>query len=297
MTSTMKNIVRLIRPKQWVKNFLLFAGLIFSDHFTEPDRIGKAGLAFLVYCLFASTIYIINDLHDVESDKLHPRKKHRPLAAGQVTRSQAIALAGIFGVVGLVLTVVLFGWRFQAITLSYFVLMFLYTFWLKHQVILDLMVISAGFVIRSVAGIYAIEYEGEVITITPWFITCIMFLSLFVVICKRRHEITLLSDGAVSHRPVLEHYSTLFLDQMINVATTATVISYALYVTLGVQDRPGGNYMVLTLPYVLYGVFRYLYLVYQKDEGGAPESLLFHDKVLLITVVLWLLTVILIMYV
>lgn len=293
----MKNIVRLIRPKQWVKNFLLFAGLIFSDHFTEPDRIGKAGLAFLVYCLFASTIYIINDLHDVESDKLHPRKKHRPLAAGQVTRSQAIALAGIFGVVGLVLTVVLFGWRFQAITLSYFVLMFLYTFWLKHQVILDLMVISAGFVIRSVAGIYAIEYEGEVITITPWFITCIMFLSLFVVICKRRHEITLLSDGAVSHRPVLEHYSTLFLDQMINVATTATVISYALYVTLGVQDRPGGNYMVLTLPYVLYGVFRYLYLVYQKDEGGAPESLLFHDKVLLITVVLWLLTVILIMYV
>ena len=293
----MKNIVRLIRPKQWVKNFLLFAGLIFSDHFTEPDRIGKAGLAFLVYCLFASTIYIINDLHDVESDKLHPRKKHRPLAAGQVTRSQAIALAGIFGVVGLVLTVVLFGWRFQAITLSYFVLMFLYTFWLKHQVILDLMVISAGFVIRSVAGIYAIEYEGEVITITPWFITCIMFLSLFVVICKRRHEITLLSDGAVSHRPVLEHYSTLFLDQMINVATTATVISYALYVTLGVQDRSGGNYMVLTLPYVLYGVFRYLYLVYQKDEGGAPESLLFHDKVLLITVVLWLLTVILIMYV
>ncbi len=297
MITTSLHILRLLRPRQWTKNLLLFAGLIFSDHFTEPARIAKAALGFFVFCLLSSVIYIVNDLRDAEIDKLHPLKCKRPIASGEVSKGVAMGLAVILGVVAIGLLFVLFEFRFQVISLAYLVLMILYSIWLKHIVILDLMVVSLGFVIRATAGIFAIEYAGEAIKITPWFITCVMFLALFVVICKRRHEIVLLSDDAASHRPVLEHYTPLFLDQMINVATTATVISYALYVTLGVQEKARAEYMVLTLPFVLYGIFRYLYLVYKREEGGSPEILLFQDFSLLAVVVLWLISVLLILYI
>lgn len=291
------NILQLLRPRQWTKNLLLFAGLIFSNHFTEPDRIVKAVVGFFVFCLLSSVIYIVNDAHDADSDRNHPLKCRRPIASGAVSIPVAVVVAAALLTLALVLLYLNFQFKFNAISMGYLVMMLLYSIWLKHIVILDLMIVSLGFVIRAVAGIFAIEYAGETITVTPWFITCIMFLALFVIICKRRHEIILLSDDARSHRPVLEHYSPLFLDQMINVATTATVISYALYVTLGVPDTPRSEFMVLTLPFVLYGVFRYLYLVYKRDEGGSPEILLFQDLSLLLVVVLWLITVTLILYV
>lgn len=297
MITASSNILRLLRPRQWTKNLLLFAGLIFSNHFAEPDRIISAVLGFFVFCMLSSIIYVINDIRDAETDRLHPLKCKRPIAAGQVSPSMALGVAAILLIIAGILLLFYFGVRFQVISLAYLILMIAYSIWLKHVVILDLMIVSIGFVIRAVAGVFAIEKAGEIIEITPWFITCIMFLALFVVICKRRHEIVLLSDEARSHRPVLEHYSPIFLDQMINVATTATVISYALYVTLGVQDQPRSKHMVLTLPFVLYGIFRYLYLVYKREEGGAPETLLFQDLSLLGVVILWLLSVILILYI
>jgi 4-hydroxybenzoate polyprenyltransferase len=297
MITVTTNILRLLRPRQWTKNLLLFAGLIFSNHFAEIDRIILALLGFVVFCLLASIIYIVNDVRDAESDRVHPLKCKRPIAAGQVTKSTALIVAGVIAVVAGILLFAFFGIRFQAICVLYLLMMLAYSVWLKHVVILDLMIVSLGFVIRAIAGIYAIEHPGETIEITPWFITCIMFLALFVVICKRRHEIVLLSDEAIAHRPVLEHYSPIFLDQMINVATTATVISYALYVTLGAHQQPRSQYMVLTLPFVLYGIFRYLYLVYKREKGGSPELLLFQDFSLLAVVVLWLITIVLILYV
>ncbi len=290
------NMIRLLRPRQWTKNLLLFAGVIFSNHFHEVDRLFKAAIGFVIFCLLSSIIYIVNDVRDAEIDRVHPLKCKRPIAAGQVSKSAALAVGGLLGVIAGLLMFTTMEMRFIAIAIAYLLLMIAYSLRLKHVVILDLMIVSIGFVIRAVAGVFAIEHPGETILITPWFVTCIMFLALFVVICKRRHEIVLLSDEAIAHRPVLEHYSPIFLDQMINVATTATVISYALYVTIGVADQPDAGYMVLTLPFVLYGIFRYLYLVYKKDEGGAPETLLFQDLSLLVAVILWLVSVVTILY-
>lgn len=290
------DIISLLRPRQWTKNLLLFAGLIFSNHFTEADRIGKAILAFIVFCLLSAIVYIVNDYKDAESDRLHPLKSKRPIASGAISKTAALFLAGCLVIPLTLLTAFFFEPRFQVLSVTYLVVMILYSLWLKHIVILDLMIVSIGFVMRAVGGIYAIEKPSETIHVTPWFLTCVMFLALFIVICKRRHEIILLSDDAKSHRPVLEHYSPLFLDQMVNVATTATVMSYALYVILGTPATLGGNNMIFTVPFVLYGIFRYLYLVYKKEKGGSPEILVFQDISLLITVILWLISVILILY-
>ncbi|MGI8907100.1 MAG: decaprenyl-phosphate phosphoribosyltransferase [Candidatus Sumerlaeaceae bacterium] len=289
-------IVQELRPKQWTKNFLLFAGVLFSNHFREKDRLFDALTGFVIFCGLSGVIYILNDLRDAPSDRQHPLKCKRPIASGALPVPVAVTLA-------VVLLAFVLDWayylntRFGHISLFYFALMVLYTLVLKHVVILDLMVVAIGFVIRGIAGVFAIERSGETIPITPWFITCVLFLALFIVICKRRHELVLLSSAARHHRPVLEHYSPAFLDQMVNVATTATVMSYALYVTLGVSQKEnlrGG--MVYTLPFVVYGVFRYLYLVYKREEGGSPELLLLQDPSLLVCVLLWLGTVTWIMY-
>lgn len=296
MINSSKEILTLLRPRQWTKNLLVFAGIVFSNHFLELDRIGNAVLAFVVFCLLSSIVYIVNDYRDCESDKLHPLKSKRPIASGAISKRDALILAGVLLFPVLVLLFTFFQVRFQVLSLLYLTLMLLYSVWLKHIVILDLLIVSLGFVMRAVAGIFAIERPAETIHVTPWFLTCVLFLALFIVICKRRHEIVLLSEDAKSHRPVLEHYSPIFLDQMVNVATTATVMSYALYVILGAPER-GGDKMIITLPFVLYGVFRYLYLVYRKDEGGSPEILIFQDVSLLLTVVFWLTSVMLILYI
>jgi len=293
MTQLLPAILQELRPKQWTKNLLLFAGVIFSNHFREPDRLTRALFGFLIFCALSGVIYIINDLKDAESDRQHPLKCKRPIASGRLPVSLAMFVGLVLGV-GSLAAAYLINARFGNISLLYFATMVLYSLVLKHVVILDLLVVAIGFVIRGIAGVFVIEKAGETIIITPWFVTCVLFLALFIVLCKRRHEIVLLSASARHHRPVLEHYSPAFLDQMVNVATTATVMSYALYVTLGVAGR-GFEGMVYTLPFVLYGVFRYLYLVYKREEGGSPELLILQDASLLVNVVLWLITVVFIM--
>lgn len=288
--------LKLLRVHQWSKNVLLFAGLVFTNHVFEKQYILRATLGFALFCLLSSVIYIINDLLDREIDRQHPKKKFRPIASGKISVPFAMITACVLFFISMVGASFL-SWKFLTLISAYFLLMLGYCLVLKHVVIVDLMIVALGFVIRAVAGVFAIEGAGDNIPITPWFLTCVLFLSLFIVISKRRHEIVLLSSEAKHHRPVLEHYSGTFLDQMINVATTCTVISYSLYVTLGIDEsKPYRDKMVLTLPFVVYGIFRYLYLVYQKEEGGAPESLLFQDKSLLTVIAAWFISVVLIMY-
>ncbi|MCX7624788.1 MAG: decaprenyl-phosphate phosphoribosyltransferase [Candidatus Sumerlaeaceae bacterium] len=294
---TLEAIVVELRPKQWTKNLLLFAGLIFSRHALELDRVARAFLAFAFFCCLSGVVYLINDLADLEADRLHPTKRTRPLAAGELSPRIAKLVAGILALGGLAGSFAL-NVRFGILATFYLVLMLGYSWRLKHLVILDILIVAIGFVMRAVGGIWAIEYADEHIRITPWFLTCVLFLALFIAICKRRHELILLSDSATNHRPVLEDYSQPLLDQMVSVATAATVISYALYVTLGVRPETVRNheYMIFTLPFVLYGIFRYLYLVYKRREGGAPEALLLQDGPLLVNLALWLLAMFWVFY-
>ena len=300
-------IIREMRPKQWTKNLLLFAGVIFAQKLHEPHRVLDALFAFIIFCGLSSAVYIINDIRDAQSDREHPLKSKRPIASGELPVPIAAAIAAGLIIVGIIWAFFIhwrpgaplaesLNWWFAIFAIIYLVLMTAYSLGLKHVVILDLMIVAIGFVLRAMAGVHAIENPGEMIRITPWFITCVLFLALFIVICKRRHELLLLSHAARQHRPVLEHYTPAFLDQMVSVATAATVLSYALYVTLGVTQTPRNTQMVYTIPFVLYGIFRYLFLVYKREEGGAPEILLLQDRWLLANVVLWLVTVLAILY-
>jgi len=296
--AAMKSLYYLIigmRPKQWTKNLLLFAGVIFTHNLSQMHRVIDAVSAFVIFCGLSGVIYLYNDLLDVESDRQHPLKCKRPIASGQLPISLAWAAAVILSVVCIVWAFFL-NLKFGGYAVIYFVLMIFYSMVLKHVVILDLLVVAIGFVLRALAGVRAIELPGERLPVTPWFITCILFLALFIVICKRRHELMLLADSASSHRPVLEHYSPAFLDQMVSVATTASVLSYALYVVLGAPPTPKRDLMIMTLPFVLYGIFRYLYLVYKRDEGGSPENMLLRDVPMLVNVGCWAVVIVLIFY-
>ncbi len=291
-------LIQELRPKQWTKNLLLLAGLIFSRHALEADRVLRATTAFVLFCCLSGVVYLINDLLDLDADRQHPLKRKRPLASGRIPVSSAIVTAVVLAVLGLAGAFAL-NVRFGTLGLIYLATMLAYSTRLKHVVILDILIVALGFVMRAVGGIWAIEYPGERIVITPWFVTCVLFLALFIAICKRRHELLLLTDSAMNHRPVLEDYSQQLLDQMVSVATAATVLSYALYVTLGVRPEAARHheYMVFTVPFVIYGIFRYLYLVYKREEGGAPEALLLQDPPLLVNVVLWLVVMFFIFYI
>ncbi|MCX7019742.1 MAG: decaprenyl-phosphate phosphoribosyltransferase [Candidatus Sumerlaeota bacterium] len=294
----MKSLYYLIigmRPKQWTKNFLLFAGVVFTHNLSQIGRLTDAVSAFIIFCGLSGVIYLFNDLRDGESDRQHPLKCQRPIASGQLSEPLAWSAALIISVLCIVWAFFL-NPKFGGYAVVYFIIMVLYSAVLKHVVILDLLIVAIGFVIRAMAGVRAIELPGEDLPITPWFITCILFLALFIVICKRRHELILLADSASSHRPVLEHYSPAFLDQMVSVATTASVLSYALYVVLGAPPTPKRNLMIMTLPFVLYGIFRYLYLVYKREEGGSPENMLLRDIPMLVNIGLWAVVIVLIFY-
>ena len=296
--SQLLQIIIAMRPKQWTKNLLLFAGLVFTHHLLDLPQVLSAVAGFFIFCGLSGVVYLYNDLRDVEGDRQHPLKCSRPIAAGKLSPGVAWVACVVVAVVCLAGSCALNA-RFAAYAWAYFIMMILYSAGLKHVVILDLMIVALGFVVRAMAGVRAVETPGQHLPITPWFITCVLFLALFIVICKRRHEVVLLADSAANHRPVLEHYSTAFLDQMVSVATSATVISYALYVVTGTsREIPESRkeYMIWTLPFVLYGVFRYLYLVYRRDKGGSPETLLLQDVSLLVNIGLWLAALVLILY-
>ena len=288
----MRTIFATLRPQQWVKNFVLFAGLIFSQNLGSLDLILKTLAGFVLFCLLSSSAYVFNDIMDVESDRKHPLKSNRPIAKGDIKIPTAVSLFVILAFISLGLSVWLSP-LFALTALIYFVLNLFYSLYLKHVVIIDVMCIALGFVIRAVAGAVLIGVE-----ISAWLVVCTTLLALFLGFGKRRYELLLLETQATDHRKILSEYSPYFLDQMISVVTASTVVAYAFY-TLSpeVETKLGTGHMDLTIPFVLYGVFRYLYLIHQKEGGGSPTRMLLNDKPILANVILWLVTVILIVYV
>ncbi len=280
-----------MRPKQWIKNFFVLAALVFSKNLLDTDSLYKSLEAFGLFCLISSSVYIINDILDLEKDKRHPEKRKRPLAAGKMSVPTAWAAA----VTMLSLSLLLSFWlktSFGAVSSAYLVLNLAYSIYLKHVVIIDVMMVAFGFLLRAVAGAVVINVD-----ISSWFMLCTVLLALFLGFVKRRHELAILEEGASDHRKSLEEYSSLFLDQMIAVVTSATLICYALYtMSPEVVRKLGTERLDLTVPFVLYGILRYLYLAYEKGEGGNPTTTILNDGPLLIDLGLWLLTLVLILY-
>jgi 4-hydroxybenzoate polyprenyltransferase len=283
-------IFKSLRPQQWIKNFFIFAPVIFSRNFLNRPLVLKTAAAFAAFCLIASAHYIFNDIRDMEEDRLHPVKSKRPLASGRLKIGPAVLSCVVIAVLGLAVAVTVNRGVF-IISLAYLVLQILYSLRLKHVVILDVFVVAAGFVIRVVAGGLAIE-----VTISSWLLICTMLLALFLAMGKRRHEIVLLEGNAKNHRPILKEYNTALLDQMISVVTASTLIAYCLYtISEETVAKFGTRKLIYTVPFVLYGIFRYLYLIHLKAEGGSPESLIIRDKPLLLDLFLWITVAILIL--
>ncbi len=275
-------LVRAMRPKQWTKNLIVFAGLIFAHELFDPVSLAETLTAFFLFCLLSSSIYIVNDIKDVERDRQHPLKSKRPIAAGELSIPAAWLSATVLTLFVLISSFVLDP-GFGLVALMYFALLFAYSYWLKHLVILDVLTIAIGFVLRAVAGAEVIDVE-----FSAWLLLCTILLALFLGLSKRRHELSLLGENAQSHRKILAEYSPHLLDQMIGVVTASTLMAYALYtMDDGTIEKFGTSYMILTIPFVIYGIFRYLYLVHQKDKGGSPATILTSDKPILIAIVLW----------
>jgi 4-hydroxybenzoate polyprenyltransferase len=289
------NIVRAawlsMRPSQWVKNLFVFAGLLFSRNVFQADLLLTVGVAFAVFCGLSGAVYILNDLADAELDRKHPRKSARPIAAGMLSKSTALGIAAVIALVSSAGAFAL-GTPFAFLAMGYLFLQAAYSFFLKHVVILDVFCIAAGFVIRVIAGAVVIGVE-----VSSWLIVCTVLLSLFLAFSKRRHEIERLEDEGRGHSKVLAEYSTYLLDQMIGVVAASTVIAYSLYtISPETVERFGTRNLMFTIPFVLYGIFRYLYLIHRKGEGGNPETVLVSDLPLLASVALWIVTAAAIIY-
>jgi 4-hydroxybenzoate polyprenyltransferase len=285
-------IVKSLRLKQWIKNLIIFAPLIFSENVFDTILLLKSVFAFVAFCLVSGAAYILNDIKDLEEDRLHPLKSRRPLASGRLKKSLAL-FTFFFLVIISLMGAFLINISFCIALGVYLVLQVSYSFWLKHVVILDVFLIATGFLIRVIAGGLVIEVQ-----LSPWLFICTILLALFLALSKRRHELILLNESAGIHRPILKEYNPHLLDQMIAVVTASTVISYCLYtISSETIEKFGTRNLIFTVPFVLYGIFRYLYLVHQKNEGGSPELLIITDKPLLIDVFLWIATAILIIYI
>lgn len=286
------DLIKLIRPSHWIKNGVVLAGLIFAGKAETPPLLQNALLAFVTFCLLSSAVYVFNDLVDRKRDQMHPLKKNRPIASGKVSSATAIVAAFILAVAGAALALVI-SQPFLTVALAFLALNILYTVILKNVVIIDVMTIAAGFVLRAYGGVVAIQ-----VVFSEWLLITTFVLALFLGLGKRRHELTFLQDSAISHRQILEKYSPYLLDQLIGVVTASTVVTYLFYtMSREVQDKLHTPYLFVTIPFVIYGIFRYLYLVHKEERGGSPTSLLLTDWPLLIDVLLWLASVIIILYI
>lgn len=279
-----------MRPRQWLKNLFLFAALLFSNNLVDLSKDVAVLKAFLLFCLLSGSVYIVNDIFDWKQDQDHPVKSQRPISSGKIEVKKAAAVATILSLLALTFSFILDP-GFGLVSLSYFLLNLAYSWKLKNVVIIDVMVVALGFVLRVVAGAVVIRVE-----VSAWVLACTILLALFLALSKRRHELTLLNEGAKEHRRTLAQYGPHFLDQMIGVVTASTLMSYALYTISEAPHKFGTRGMIYTIPFVLYGIFRYLYLVYQKEEGGNPSQALFIDWPLMVDVALWVVTVTLIIY-
>ena len=291
-----RDLVDLARPWQWSKNGLLFAGLIFSRNLIHPAFFMRSLAAFFIFCAASSAIYMLNDLCDLERDRLHPVKRSRPLPAGRIGRGEVLAV--VVMLMALVLIVSWFlGPLFFASVLAFLIVNASYSFFFRSVVVLDAMLIAISFVIRGVAGVMVLRPVQADIELSPWLLVCTLFLALFLALGKRRHELSLLEADAAGHRASLGQYSRAFLDQMLSIVSAATLIGYAIYTiapaTVSKFQSPA---LVITIPFVAYGIFRYLYLIQVRNEGGNPSQALFRDRALLLTIAIWLLVVVLVLY-
>jgi 4-hydroxybenzoate polyprenyltransferase len=280
-----------LRPEQWTKNLLVLAGVVFGGRLLEAPAVAVAAAAFVIFCALSGAVYLFNDVADRDADQKHPLKRERPIASGQLVPSTAIAAGVILGGAGVAAGFAV-NTSFGIVATLYLAALVLYSFMLKHVVILDVLTIAGGFVLRAIAGAVAVD-----VPIGHWLLVCTTLLALFLALSKRRHELTLLAEGAMDHRRILEEYSPYLLDQMIGVVTSSTLIAYTVYATSAdTAARLGTAKLGLTIPFVLYGIFRYLYLVHQKRGGGSPAALLLNDRPLLGCVALWAASVIVVLY-
>jgi 4-hydroxybenzoate polyprenyltransferase len=289
--SSVANLVVSLRPDQWTKNLIVFAALIFAVQLFDPAALALASAAFLIFCALSGAVYLVNDVSDREADQRHPLKRNRPIASGALAPGTALVWAAGLIVTGLAAA---FWLRpsFGVAAASYVALVIVYSRALKHVVILDVMSIAIGFVLRAVAGGLVIG-----VPISEWLLVCTILGALFLGLAKRRHELTLLADGATGHRRILEEYDPYLLDQMIAVVAAATLVAYIIYcASPDTAEKFGTRWLVLTTPFPIYGIFRYLYLVHRKHEGGSPSDLLLSDRPLLGCVAMWGLAVVLIIY-
>lgn len=277
-----------MRPRQWTKNLVIFVPLLFSLNLGKPGEALDALLAFVLFCMISGGVYIANDLRDLHRDRLHDGRSRRPLAAGQLSPRLATGVAGALVALGLAGSMLLDPW-FGLIAFSYILLQVAYTFGLKHEVVLDVMTIAAGFVLRVTAGAVAVH-----VAVSPWLLTCALFLALFLGLAKRRQELLATPDD-LDHRPVLVKYTAEFLDQAIGAITAATIAMYSIY-TFQSQAGAERPYLMLTIPFVVYGLLRYLYLMHVRELGHSPEEVLLSDVPLIIDLGLWTAVVIAVLY-
>ncbi len=281
-------LLRLMRPYQWVKNAFIFTGLLFGHAWHDPQLVAQVIIVFLAFCLVSSAIYTFNDIIDLEQDKQHPKKCLRPLACGSVTMPAAVMLAALLGGLGLMLAYSAAP-KVLVILIGYALMNIAYSLWLKHVVILDVFIIATGFMLRILAGTL-----GVGIPPSQWLLLCGLMVTLFLGFTKRRAEIIALTDDKTAHRKVLEHYSPVLLDKMIGITAAGLIMSYSLYTmnpdTIRIHNTPN---LIYTVPFMMYGVFRYIYLLHHQSRGGDPSHDLVRDPHLFAVVVAWLLATIL----
>lgn len=285
------NLIRLARPSQWVKNSVVLAALVFAGTIRDSHRLELALIATVIFCLLSSAVYTFNDLLDRERDRNHPLKKDRPIASGAISPAVAIVQILVLFSIGAVAAWLING-HFFVIALVFVAVNLLYSIVLKDIVIVDVMTLAISFVIRALAGALAIDVAAS-----KWMLINTLLLALFLGFGKRRHELVLLEDNAVHHRSSLTHYSPYLLDQLIGVTTASVVVMYMLYTfSTEVSQKLGTENLYITIPFVVYGIFRYLYLIHKQEMGGSPTRVLFTDRPILATVILWLATVITVLY-
>lgn len=290
---TLTALLRSLRIRSWTKNLFVFAGILFGNHLDDPRAIGLTALGVLGFCLLSSSTYLINDIADRNRDKFHPEKKNRPVASGALSVSLA-ALSAFLLAAGVLITSWILAPTYALVLSIYLVMQLAYSLKLKHVVILDVLIIAAGFVLRAIAGVtLAMDAGYSDVSISHWLIVCTFFLAVFLAFAKRRYEVVSLGQDAHGHREILEEYSISLLDEMIGIATAASIIGYSIYSVSQRTMELVSTKLWVTIPFVTYGVFRYLYLIHIKGHGGSPDRILLTDKPLLVNILLWIITVVL----
>lgn len=286
-----RGLIRTMRPRQWLKNGLVYAALFFDRKVIDLESFARTTAAFILLCMVSSAVYIMNDLADVENDRQHPTKKTRPLAAGDLSPPLAIVVAIILAIGGLAAGFILsqaLGW----ILLTYLVIQIAYTFYFKHVVLMDVILVASGFILRVGAGVAVISVQR----FSPWLYVCTGLLALLMALGRRRHELSLLGLDAGNHRAILDEYTIDLIDRLIGIVAGAALVAYSLYTFLA-EGLPENNLMMLTIPFVLYGIFRYLYLIHVRHEGGAPEDIFIRDRPMQLALFFWAVVVFFVLYI